>query len=211
MRSFWTNRFWRKYPKISFYDIIIIFLCTYTKIWTFQGKGRYFNIPLKKMVFCSYLRNYEHIEQNNVVAPLFWIAHIYVNTNILTKKTICLDYFKKIVFCSYLRKHHDVEKNKRFLANILKNLPFFISTLISKFRGKLRFFRITLKKSLFAHMIENINIPRKNSVFWHNYFYCSYLGKGHYFKINLTKIVLCPYLRKHQHIEVKDVSWDHFE
>ena len=187
MRSFWTNRFWRKYPKISFYDIIIIFLCTYTKIWTFQGKGRYFNIPLKKMVFCSYLRNYEHIEQNNVVAPLFWIAHIYVNTNILTKKTICLDYFKKIVFLLISPKISAYQGKERFLRAFWTNRFWPISPKISTCWEKQTFSGEHFEKSSFLHIKVNIEISRKTTIFWDHF----------------EKIVFCPYARKYQHSEEK--------
>ena len=83
--------------------------------------------------------------------------NIYININISRKSKFYWDHFGNIVFCPFLRKYQS--PTKRHLS-----LDLFEKNVFSTFQGKLRYFGITSKKSLFVHMFKKYQHIEKNYV-----------------------------------------------
>ena len=150
------------------------FLSIYPKISTFRKKGRFFEITLKKSFFCACIRKDQNSTRRLFSLDLFKTnSFLTKNMNIWRKITLFWNLFEKLVILPiYPKKEFSPSKN-RFLS---------ISVKISRFREKLRFFEITLKKSFFVDISENTNISRKSRFFWDH----------------IEKIVSWPCLPKYQ-------------
>ena len=114
----------------------------------------------EKMVFCTYLRKYKISRQMYV--PLDFFEQIVVGPYVQKYQ-----HFENIVFWPYPEQGHFCEiplKNSRrrvlFFRFLRKSFFFctYVCPKISKFRGKESYFQITLKKSIFDHISENIKI-----------------------------------------------------
>ena len=109
-------------------------------------------------------------------------AYISENMNILIKRMFSWDNFEIKCFLSIFPK-------------------------ISTFRGKIRYFEITLKNHIFGNIFENVAkllfiYSEEYIVSWEQY--KKYLKKVVFLDL-FKKIVFCPYFRKYQHFEENDV------
>ena len=106
---------------------------------------------------------------------------------------------------------------KRFLLispkiSIFEENDFFsIISKISKFRGKLRYFEITLRKKVFCpyfrkyqHFLEIIFYQNDVQMFFGHIF-------ENFFRSLRKNVFFCPYVHKYQHFEERTLFWDHFE
>ena len=92
----------------------------------------------EKVVFCPYIREYQHVEINYVFLRSLW------------KKSFC-PYIRKyliekIVFSPYIQKYQHFEENDVIMRSLWKSSFLSICPKISTFRGKLRYYGIGLKK-----------------------------------------------------------------
>ena len=123
-------------------------------------KMYFFLVIPEKIVLCPYVQKYKHFQKNYLILRLLCkvvFAHIKYQNS--RKSKFFGDLFAKIVICPK----------------------------ISVFRGKLHYFEITLKKSFFSDISENINIFRKRKLFRDHFkkiIFCLYKYLQKYFNIS---------------------------
>ena len=192
LRWRWKHRFLPISPKIPipgkgtflYISLKILFCVHMSKNISISSKITLFWDHCEKFFFCQYIRKYQYFEKRSFFRSLLEIG-----------------------FCVYLRKYQHYEENCKILKSRWKKV-FSIFSKISKFiekvlffkslwkkivvflyfcpkistlRGKLHYFDITLKKSFFANISENITLFKRGLLF-------------------PLKIVFWTYLRKYQHL-----------
>ena len=148
------NVFWDHFEKIDF--------CPY--LWKYQNsRKRYFSSGLLEKIVFVYI--YQHFQKNDVILRSFWKSRPkYPKTSTFRGKVSYLE----ITFEKIGEKNPNIsncKEKERFLRILWKNSFLFICPKISTFLEKLCYSKITLKKSFFAHISENINISRKSKLY----------------------------------------------